>query len=743
MRSLFTFFALLLIGSFPGFSQIRGIVIDSVTAQPLWGAHVFTENEKTTTNSEGRFRLMLPASQLVVTFVGYAEYTHAISNEKSEIILQLTPKSRMIEQIVIRGNLNEFPLMRMPSAVGYITDIERQSTGKIAYTDHLNSIPGIVAYSGTLNTNRITIRGIGSRSSYSTNRIKAYYNGVPFTSGDGNTEIEDISASLIGSVEVLKGAKSALYGSGLGGAIVLNKPDYTNGLHGYGGFSIGNYQSTTFDAGIQYMKNGWYVVGRYANAHAEGWRENSEYERHNLLLNTGFISQYSHLDFMLLFIDVRAQIPSSLNMQDFETRPQSAAQNWLEVKGFEDYTKYIGGINYNYKFTENLSNTTHLFFKLYNGYESRPFNILDDAATSYGIRNITTLQLAQLKLQAGFESLFENYSWEIFTTLSGEQGSLQNKFSEKRTPLTIFLNGQYQLSSDAIVEAGVSLNTLKYSLDDQTKNSGDLSGEYAYDMVFSPYFGFNTKLFANARLYGSVSHGFSAPSVEETLLPEGSINPDLKPETGINAEMGLRYESNDGRLFADACFYRLWASNLLVTKRETEDIFYGANTGKTSHTGLEISTSFHLSDHGSSFPFSLHASYNYLQATFVRFEDDEADYSGNNVPGVPRQTLWLSATIQSKSGFYLIPQFQYTGSQYLDDANTGSNPAFSLMHLKAGFAATLRKLSIDVAFGVRNLLDARYASMILVNAPSFGGNAPRYYYPGMPRNYYLSLKIGF
>ena len=31
--------------------------------------------------------------------------------------------------------------------------------------------------------------------------------------------------------------------------------------------------------------------------------------------------------------------------------------------------------------------------------------------------------------------------------------------------------------------------------------------------------------------------------------------------------------------------------------------------------------------------------------------------------------------------------------------------------------------------------------MLAVNAPAFGGNLPRYYYPGNPRNYYFSVLL--
>lgn len=742
MRRFFLFLVYL-ICTVPGFTQIRGKVVDNETSNPLAGAHIIADNENTISGREGDFALTKPTSQLVITYLGYLSDTLLIIEESSEIIVKLKAEAKLIEQIIIRGNLNEFPVVRMPSAIGYINDLDIQNLNPISFTEHLNRIPGIYAQTGTLNTNRITIRGIGSRTPYGTNRIKAYYHEIPLTTGDGNTEIEDIDPSLIGSIEVLKGSKSALYGSGLGGVIVLNKPLYSNGLHGYAGIGFGSYQTMQLEAGVQLKENGFYFGSKYANAQSDGWRENNAYHRQNFELNTGFINTKSQLDFILLAISTKSQIPSSLNEQDFENSPESAAQNWLDVEGFEEYTKYIAGIKFRYNFTENIINSTNVFLHIYDGYESRPFNILDDEAFSWGIRNITTLQLSKFKVQAGFESLVENYKWEIYETLSGEQGNLENKFSEKRTPFSVFLNGQYEFLNDAVIEAGISMNTLKYSLEDQLENSGDLSGDYKYETVLSPFMGFNLQVWPDVRLYGSVSHGFSAPSVEETLLPEGSINPDLKPETGLNAEAGLRFESKNRRVIFDACLYRLWTNNLLVTKRETEDIFYGANAGKTKHTGIEISSAFQLTGVDSKYPVSLDVNYNFIQATFTEFTDDGVDFSGNTLPGIPQQTLWASAKIESPSGFYLIIQHQYTGKQYLNDANDESYRAFQLVNLKTGYTIRRGKLRADFAIGVRNLFNEHYASMILVNAPSFGGSSPRYYYPGMPRNYFVSLKIGF
>ncbi len=58
---------------------------------------------------------------------------------------------------------------------------------------------------GTYNTNRLVIRGVGSRTPYNTNRIKAYLDDIPLTSGDGVSTLEDQDQLAIGRMEILKG----------------------------------------------------------------------------------------------------------------------------------------------------------------------------------------------------------------------------------------------------------------------------------------------------------------------------------------------------------------------------------------------------------------------------------------------------------------------------------------------------------------------------------------------------------
>jgi iron complex outermembrane receptor protein len=50
---------------------------------------------------------------------------------------------------------------------------------------------------------------------------------------------------------------------------------------------------------------------------------------------------------------------------------------------------------------------------------------------------------------------------------------------------------------------------------------------------------------------------------------------------------------------------------------------------------------------------------------------------------------------------------------------------------------------MNIFVGVDNVFEESYASQILINARGFGGNAPRYYYPGVPINYYTGIAINY
>jgi iron complex outermembrane receptor protein len=79
------------------------------------------------------------------------------------------------------------------------------------------------------------------------------------------------------------------------------------------------------------------------------------------------------------------------------------------------------------------------------------------------------------------------------------------------------------------------------------------------------------------------------------------------------------------------------------------------------------------------------------------------------------------------------------------DSNSVFTDAYALFNFMAGYEKSFNHLSLGLMSGIQNLFDTHYASMVLINASAFGNQAPRYYYPGLPRNFksMLSLKYLF
>lgn len=103
--------------------------------------------------------------------------------------------------------------------------------------------------------------------------------------------------------------------------------------------------------------------------------------------------------------------------------------------------------------------------------------------------------------------------------------------------------------------------------------------------------------------------------------------------------------------------------------------------------------------------------------------------------------LHLKLQLRSARGAGLQIRYHYDGRQYLNDTNNLSYPGHHLLHLHGDWTLLRReKQSLKLYAGMRNLGNSHYAAMLLVNAPSFGNQPARYYYPGEPRNFYLGLR---
>lgn len=645
----------------------------------------------------------------------------------------------LLNEITVKAYQARGALRNIPGSISVLTADEPSAWDANSMAGVINTLPGVHMQNGTYATNRIVIRGMGSRTPYNTNRIKFYINDIPITSSDGVSNPEDIDLMMIDRLEIIKGPASALYGSGLGGTINMmtayNKPTSTLAKIQYGAYNTvkGNIN--------QAIKTNQYSLNVHLSAiNSDGYRQNNHLKKRTALLTGKTKLKWFDLETFFYATYMNAGIPSSLGETLFEKSPQLAANNWNEINGYKRYNKGVGAVTLSNQFSPQMKNKLTLFGRWNDSYEKRPFNNLDDASLSGGIRNKLSYHSKNIDVQVGLELISDAYKWKI-----DKDDKLENKNKETRTHLNLFSIVYYRPISKLNISLAAAYNKIVYKLKDQFIEDGDSSGSRSFPAIFSPRLGVNYMPDKKLSLYASVGRGFSLPSPEETLLPEGNVNPDIKPETGTQYELGARVFLLNNNMNFDITLYWIDLKNLLVTDRLTEEIFTGINAGQTSHKGLEFSLKNRFFSYNQ-FPGKLSAnlSYTFTKNKFINFTNDDVVYDGKALPGIPKHTAQIQFQWTPLHSLLFEAQLQSVGRQFLNDANTLKTSAYYFGNMKISKTIEATKSSaMSLYVGVNNFTNSHYASMVVVNAKAFGANEPRYYYPGLPRHAYMGITWSF
>ena len=645
-----------------------------------------------------------------------------------------------LNEVIVNAYQSRGRLDRIPGSLSVLTDKSISAWDANSMATTINSLPGVFMQSGTYATSRIVIRGMGSRTPYNTNRIKFYLNDIPITSSDGVSNPEDIDLEMIDRLEIVKGPASALYGSGLGGTINMytseNSHTSTNTQIHYGAFN-------TLKANVNqnYVTNNFSLQAHLSATNSDGYRENNYLKKRTALVAGDVDFKLFDLEYFFYTTYLNAGIPSSVGRTLFDTNPKAAAQNWKEIGGYKRYQKGVAGVSFVKRLSEQWQNKLMLFGKWNDSFERRPFNDLDDGSRGGGIRNKLSFTSSKTNVVVGFEWITDTYKW-----LMEKDDLLLNKNRENRNHLNLFSIVYYQPTSKINISFAGAYNKIGYKLIDQFKDDNDdKSGNRRFPSMFSPRIGVNYAPHSKLALYASVGHGFSLPSPEETLLPEGNINPDIKPEEGIQYEVGARLFLFNKRMEIDGTLYAIELNNLLVTKRLTEDVFTGINAGKTRHRGVELMMRNRLFSYRS-FPGRLTSdfSYTFSRNKFIDFTSEEINYDNSLLPGIPNYSAQISFHWSPIKSMIVDAQFQSIGRQFLDDGNTLSESSYFFSNLKVSNRFdSFKNSSLTLYIGVNNITDSHYASMVIVNAKAFGSAEPRYYYPSLPRHAYMGLSWSF
>ncbi len=721
----------------------------------------------------GRLYSILKYSILINIFLisGLLAQTQQDSLRKDESEYKLKP-------VIVTAVRTSRPIYEVPYAIDVLSK-ESIQRGKLQLSleESLREVPGIIVNNrnNLSQGDRISIRGIGSRASFGVRGIKIILDDIPLTMPDGQSQLNNLDISSIGSLEVLRGPNSALYGNASGGVLIFQteftseqKLLFTPKLT-FGSYGLRKLQAKT---SLNFKRHNFLI--NYYNLKLDGFREHSSSKMNSVNI-VGHHSVSKHFRFKTVFNYYDSPYllnPSSLSKSASESTPQQA-RTFVKNQGAGKEIRQIqAGVSLLYgKKQEKFKLTIYgLSRSLFNPIPGR---IIDLSRHASGLRGIFSKSLhingATIRLTGGadFESQsddrseFNNLGLPDNLYQSLEENKIFNQIrfgsrllEQKEDVLGIgpFVNLEFVFRQNLFFTFGTRYDYYKFKVKDKfLEDNVDNSGERKMDQI-SPMIGFTYRFDPLASFYINYSTAFQTPTTTElSNRPSGAggFNPSLEPEDISSFEVGIKGVWTDHKINYDLALYTLQITNMLipfqVQDTASEEIFF-RNAGKATNKGFELKSTWAVIT-----GLKIILSYSYMNFIFKDFviesSPDNLQLSDNKVPGISPHRIFAGFNYEHDSGFYSEINLKWNDSFFTNDLNgapVGSdlskqsfvNPSYFLVDAKFGLQRKLHDFSVHLFFGINNIFDNKYNDSIVPNA--FGN---RFFEPAPGRNWYTGLSF--
>ncbi|MCF8983972.1 TonB-dependent siderophore receptor [Pseudomonas syringae] len=254
----------------------------------------------------------------------------------------------------------------------------------------------------------------------------------------------------------------------------------------------------------------------------------------------------------------------------------------------------------------------------------------------------------------------------------------------------------------------------------------DVKGDTAYDEEkVSPSGGILYKVTDDFSVYANYMEGLS----QGKIAPSTSVNEDqiFPPFVSRQVEVGAKYDL--GSFAFTASVFRIKQP---AYETNTSSRVFGPN-GKRRNDGVEL-TMFGEPMKG----FRLLGGVMYIDSELTNTVNGTFD--GNRAPATPKYNVNLGAEwdVPGVNGLTLTGRGIYTGSQYLDQANSKSIDSSERFDVGARYAFKVDQKDITLRANVENVMNKYYWSSAGASDDSEPGLTL-----STPRTYLLSATIGF
>jgi iron complex outermembrane receptor protein len=639
-----------------------------------------------------------------------------------------------LENVIVKSTKINSTIQQAPLSVTLKSFREEKNfNSQSSFSDFIKNTPGVFTTSENNFSQdlRISIRGFGARSAFGIRGVKLIVDGIPETTPDGQSQLDNLPLGLVSNIEILRGPNANLYGNSSGGVISINTLTDSSEKYYRNSGIFGAYQYQSLQKTRILDWNSSSLVIHYDKRRSNGYRDQSGYKSN--ILNLKYINDLDSNNKIVWQINYTdspyAYDAGGLRLNEVEDNRRQARKNNIDYDTYEKVKHLKTGVSWNHKRNENSFFDSYFFYQKRDFFTKLPFNfggIISLDRDYYGLGTRYTkkhyLDNRNKTLVLGFDYLNQSDDRKRYKNDFGVQGEMTFDQIEQFKSTGLYMLSQTNYDSGLLVRYGI-----RYDINDIGTDS---SSSIILDKL-NPSVGISYKVNSNDNIFFSFGTSFETPTLNElSNNPNGEgLNEDLKSSSSLNYEIGWRKSISN--LTMEAIAYIISSENEILPY-ELEQFpgknFY-QNVGSTSRYGVELNSQ--LSFKGG----RINLSYTLSKNKFENFIIDNNNLSDNLIPGIPSQMLDLDLIFKLTRGRFLIISNRLIGERYVDNANETLISSYNLLNIK--YSKEIFSNS-EIFLGLNNIFNQEYFDNIRINA--FG---KRYYEPAPKRNFYFGINFSF
>jgi len=329
--------------------------------------------------------------------------------------------------------------------------------------------------------------------------------GIPETTPDGTGQLDNLNLDQLGSIQVIRGASSSLYGNASGGAILLNSKRITSDFLTYQAmFGSYGFYSQALSGGIKNEKATYQANVRAFGS--DGYREHSAFSQVNARFATHqqFSDKISAV-FLAEYVDSpKAQDAGGLTLEATDMDFRQARDRNLTFNAGESITQWKVGTSMKWELSESSRLNSYLFYNQRNFDGRLPFEnsgTIKLERDYIGFGNSLDVAKGIHRIKLGYDLLNQSDDRQRFNNLNGTQGALM--LSQKESFLNAgFFVLDYIEWQDWVVTAGLRFDINQLEVEDRLLTDGNDSGSINMNN-WSYQLGVGRRIFSNMQLFAN------------------------------------------------------------------------------------------------------------------------------------------------------------------------------------------------------------------------------------------------